>query len=188
MAFRQRNFRGALYDWGAHYIDWLLGIVPGKIKSVRGFFQKRVWHEFSNEDHIDSIISFENGALALVQQFHIARLGKVARRILGSKVAVLDNGDGYMTLQTEVNGIQVETKVPNLKDQPFAFYQNVADHLVKGSELIVKPEQARRTIPVIETTEKSAKAGRELPLQFEYQFMLGIICLNIRVYRAKKTA
>ncbi len=158
---------GALYDWGAHYIDWLLGFMPGKIQSVRGFIQNRVWHETSNEDHIDSIIEFENGAVAFLQQSSIARLGKAPRRILGTKGAVIDDWDGHLTLQTEVNGLQIETKVPYLKDNHIAYYQNIADHLTNGTGLIVKPEQARRTIAVIETTEKSAAEGRELPVPFE---------------------
>lgn len=158
---------GALYDWGAHFIDWLLGVVPGKIISVRGYVQNRVWDEFSNEDHIDSTILFESGAVAQLQCSSIARLGKAGRRFLGTKGAVVDIGDGKLTLQTEVNGIQIETKVPYLKAQPLAFYQNIADHLISGADLIVKPEQTRRTIAVIETTGKSAEAGKELPLPVE---------------------
>ena len=158
---------GAYYDWGAHYIDYLFGIMPGRIKSVRGFVQNRVWSDVSNEDQIQSIIEFESGAVADVQVSSIARLGKANRRILGTKGAVVDFWDGHLTLQTEVNGVQVESKVPCQKDNWLAYHQNVADHLLHGADLAVKPEQARRTIAVIETTEKSALAGRELPVPYE---------------------
>lgn len=158
---------GLFYDWGAHYLDWLLGIVPGKIASVRGYIQKRVWHDVSNEDHMDSVIAFENGAVAHVQQSSVARLGKASRRILGTKGAVVDRGDGSLTLQTEVNGLQIESTVPYFKDRHAAFYENIAAHLMEGAELLVTPEQTRRIVAVIETTERSAKAGKELPVPFE---------------------
>lgn len=152
---------------GEKAFDWLLGLLPGKIASVRGFIQKRVWHDVSNEDHMDSIIAYEDGAVAFVQQSSIARLGKAQRRILGTKGAVADCGDGSLTLQTEVNGLQVESKVPYFKDRHAAFYENIAAHLTTGAELIVTPEQTRRIIAVIETTERSAKAGKELPVPYE---------------------
>jgi predicted dehydrogenase len=160
---------GAFYDWGAHILDWVLGFMPGKITSVRGVVHKRLWHDVTNEDQVDSFIHFDNGALAHIQMSSIARAGKPTVRILGTKGAVVDADlwDGAMMLHTEVNGLKVETKVSNLKDNHAAYYENIAAHLLRGEELIVKPEQAGRVIAVIETTEKSAAAGQELPLAYE---------------------
>ncbi|WP_187274338.1 Gfo/Idh/MocA family protein [Paenibacillus sp. N3.4] len=159
---------GAFYDWGAHYIDWLLGIVPGKMKSIRGFVQKRLWHDVTNEDHMESTIVFEGGAVANVQVSSIARAGKANRRILGTKGAVISNhNENYLMLYTELNGLKVESKVPLMKDEWHNYYQNIADHLLKGAELIVKPEEARRIIAVLDTTAKSAAADRELPVPYE---------------------
>lgn len=67
---------GAFYDWGAHYIDYLLGLVPGKIKSVRGYIHNRVWHHKTNEDQVDSVIEFENGEVAHIEISSIARAEK----------------------------------------------------------------------------------------------------------------
>jgi predicted dehydrogenase len=160
---------GAFYDWGAHYIDYLLGLVPGKIRSVRGFVHKRVWHEMTNEDQVDSIIQFENGAVAFVQISSIARAGKARFRILGTKGAVELPGtkSGYLPLYRDVDGKNTLTEVEMLKDRHGDYYDNIADHLLNGAELIVKPEEARRVISIIETTEKSAQQGRELPVPFE---------------------
>lgn len=160
---------GAFYDWGAHYVDYLLGVMPGKIKSIRGYIHNRVWHESSNEDQIDSMIQFENGALAHIEISSIAHAGKAAFRFLGTKGAIVDMNmwDKQMTLHTLLNGIKIETNVPCLKDNHDAYYRNIADHLMNGAELIVKPEEARRTIAVIETTEKSAAAGKELSVPYE---------------------
>lgn len=160
---------GAFYDWGAHFIDWLLGFMPGPIKQIHGFIHNKVWHEISNEDHMDSIIEFKSGAVAQVQMSTIARAGKAPIRILGTKGAVVvdDLWGGSMTLHSELNGLKIETKVTNQKENHPAYYKNIADHLMNGAELIVKPEQAARTIGVLELTEKSAAAGQALPFTYE---------------------
>jgi hypothetical protein len=43
-----------------------------------------------------------------------------------------------------------------------AYYRNIADHLLLGEPLAVTPESARRVIGVIETAEKSSRAGKAL--------------------------
>ncbi len=55
---------GVMYDWGAHFLDWILNLVPSKITQVTGDFQKRVWNAVSNEDHGQAYIRFENGVVA----------------------------------------------------------------------------------------------------------------------------
>ena len=52
---------GVMYDWGAHFIDWILNLVPGKITQVNGNFQKRVWNSVTNEDFGQVAIRFDNG-------------------------------------------------------------------------------------------------------------------------------
>jgi formylglycine-generating enzyme required for sulfatase activity len=43
---------GAFYDWGAHICDWVLGLVPSRIKEVSGhFLETRVWHDVTNEEY-----------------------------------------------------------------------------------------------------------------------------------------
>ncbi len=158
---------GALYDWGAHYIDWVLQAVEGRIRSVRGFVQKRVWHDVTNEDHVDSLIHFENGCLVHLQQSSIAFASKPWFRVLGTKGALVDAGDGF-TYHTEKDGIKVQGKIPFPKDAAQEhFYPNIARHLLAGEPLAITPESARRVIAVIETTERSAQAGRELPVPYE---------------------
>lgn len=162
---------GAFYDWGAHYIDWLLGLIPGKILSIRGFTQKRLFSEITNEDQVDSVIAFENGAVAHVQISSISYHKKPLRRILGTKGAVVHSGDGKLTVYTVEDGEQKQYEIPVEKGggPHHLFYANIADHLYNGSDLTVKPEQALRTIAVIETTANSAAAGKELVFAFDQE-------------------
>ncbi len=149
---------GALYDWGPHFIDWLLNLVPEKMAGVVGFSQKLVWMDVTNEDDARLIIRFESGAIADFQVSSIAMVGKPRWRILGTKGAILD-GDGHFKVSTLVNGFRAEIKVPFGKDTWQDFYKNVSEHLNSGRELVVKAEEARRVVAVMETAERSWKNG-----------------------------
>jgi hypothetical protein len=46
-----------------------------------------------------------------------------------------------------------------------SYYENIRDHLTKGAELIVKPEQCRTAIGIIQAAFISAKEGRAVPLK-----------------------
>lgn len=153
---------GHFYDWGAHIIDWMLNLVGKKIVDVTGIYQKRVWMDVTNEDHTQAIIRFEDNVFGNIEMSSIARVGKPRYRILGTKGGILDNSEGFFTLRTEVNGLSTESKVTYLDSCWDAYYQNVAEHLGKGAPLAVTPESSRRIISVIETAEKSAKAGKAL--------------------------
>jgi predicted dehydrogenase len=87
----------ALYGWGAHGVDWVLTLMPGRIRQVTGFFHKLVWHEVSVEDQARAILLFENGAVADIQWSNIAAISKPLWRILGTAGAIEDSGQGALT-------------------------------------------------------------------------------------------
>ncbi len=160
---------GCLYDWGAHFVDWILNLIPSPVESVYGSFQKKQWHGVTNEDHTVAMIRFRNGALATAEISSLAALPKDRWRVLGSKGAVSmhDYPDGAWTVSSYSGGSQIQGKVPFLKGDWHAYYRNIADHLTLGEELAVKAEEGRRVIAVIETAEKSSKAGKSLPVPYE---------------------
>lgn len=155
---------GAMYDWGAHFIDWILNLIPQPMVSVTGFFQKLVWHDVTNEDQTQAIIKFANGSTAELTVSSIARVGKPRWRILGTKGAIIDECKGTFKLATYVDGIPVEGDV-KYKDSTWPeYYTNLASHMLDGAPLEVTPESSRRVIAVIETAEKSAKSGKTEPV------------------------
>ena len=150
---------GHFFDWGAHYLDWLLQIMPQKITGVTGFFHKLKWHEVSNEDNVEAAIRFADGAVAHVQMSSLAMVGKERWRLLGTEGAIV-SGDRSFTLHRDVDGYRGHFDV-NYRDSNWdGYYANVAAHLVGGEDLIVKPEQARRVIAVMDTAEKSSASGK----------------------------
>ncbi|MGB9608462.1 MAG: Gfo/Idh/MocA family protein, partial [bacterium] len=141
---------------GAHLVDWILGLIPAKIKRVGGFSHKLVWKDVSNEDNVETIIQFENGAVAYVQVSSIAMGQKKRWFILGTEGSLEDEwGARGFKLRKQVDGTLMEGTLPYMKDSWDAYYKNIAAHLLKGEELAVKPEEARRVIAVIEMASKA---------------------------------
>jgi predicted dehydrogenase/type 1 glutamine amidotransferase len=157
---------GIMYDWGAHFLDWILNLLPGaKITQVMGNFQKRVWHAVTNEDFGQAYIRFDNGATADYITSTISASGRPKWRINGTKGAIEHNWGDTLTLVTYANGIRQDStvKITLPGYGSVEYYRNVADHLLLGEELIVKPEQARRVIGVIEAAQQSAQLGTSVP-------------------------
>jgi predicted dehydrogenase len=168
---------GLLYDWGSHAIDWVLSLVPGRMREITGFFHKLLWQEVSNEEQTQAIILFENGAVADIQQSSLAYVGKPLWRILGTKGGIIDTGagaiDGYCRELTGPSGGRFTlvtdegaTEVPYKESDWVTYYFDLADHLLRGAPVPVSGEDGRRVITVLETAEKSARSGRSEPAPY----------------------
>jgi predicted dehydrogenase len=183
---------GLFYDWGSHFIDWILNLHPESIKGVYGFSRKFVWNYSSTEDEVEAIILFEDGAIADLQGSTIASVRKPAWRILGTKGGIIDP---YPTLERtrptsflatvykNVDGSKPPQRQPGMgrripqtppkeemridykpagADGPAGwhhYYINIAEHLLKGKDLIVKPEEGAKVIAIIEAAKKSSNSG-----------------------------
>lgn len=159
---------GAFYDWGAHVLYWTLSLRPGKLRNVTGFFHKRVWDHVTNEDHTQAILRWEDGGFADVQISSIDRAPKPRWRILGTRGAILDpGGQGKFTVYGDVAGRTASFEVAHQPSRWQAYYDNVANHLLRGEPLEITPESARRVIAVIETAEESSRSGVSLPVPHE---------------------
>jgi scyllo-inositol 2-dehydrogenase (NADP+) len=152
---------GVMYDWGAHFIDWFLNLVPSKITQVMGDFQKRVWHSVTNEDHGEAWVRFENGVTVDYLISTITASSRPKWRICGTLGAIEANWGDEIKVISFASGIRQDStvKVTLPGYGCTQYYRNVADHLLMGEELIVKPEQARRVIGVIDAAQRSAKLG-----------------------------
>jgi len=161
---------GALYDWGAHFTDWILRLVGKRVAQVTGFFHKRWWNHVTNEDQTEAAIRFADGEVANLQVSSLAAAGKPKWRILGTQGSLLEEHGDTKALHvvSHTTGVQFEGDIPIPKSTGWVeYYRNVADHLLMGEPLEVTPEQAREVIAVIETAERSSAEGRSLPLPKE---------------------
>jgi scyllo-inositol 2-dehydrogenase (NADP+) len=157
---------GHFYDWGAHYLDWLLGIVPSRVSEVRGFFRKLRWFDVTNEDDVHALIVFENGVTADVQMSTVARIGKPRWRVWGT-LGAAEDVQGAFRVETEWQGQPTSMSVRFQESRWANFYHQLADHLLRGGPLDVKPEHARRVIAIMEAAERSSQSGRPEPVPYE---------------------
>lgn len=151
---------GALLDWGAHIVDWSQHLIPEPIAGVDGYFHKRRWHERTNEDHTEAMVRFKSGKTLQVEISSLSAAGKARWRILGTHGAIVMPGWDEIEVTVDHQGHLAKFKVPVPKSEGFRFYENVFAHLTRGEELVVKPEQARRTIAIIEAAERSSEAQK----------------------------
>ncbi len=156
---------GILFDWGAHFMDWVLNLVDSRIAQVSGNLKKLVWHSVTAEDYGQVCIRFENGITVDFVSSCISSSSRPKWRILGTKGSIEESAGNEMVLTSLVSGIRQESPVTFKanKDAWAEYYRNIADHLIMKEELEVKPRQAKRVIGIFEVAEKSSKEGRSLP-------------------------
>lgn len=175
---------GALYDWGAHYVDWILNLFPDRVTSVVGTSHKRVWHDVTNADQVRVQIRFAGGQEGEFLHSDVAAIPKPKWYLLGTEGAIvghwnevrLQEADPLFFLkQTAVpvtetlplltsrrlreSGSLVEHRLTIPRPRRFAYYLNVADHLLTGEPLAVTASSAARVVAVLETATRSAHCG-----------------------------
>ena len=106
---------GVMHDWGAHFIDWILNLVPSEIAQVMGDLQKHVWNAVSNEDHGQAYIRFENGVTADYWISSIAALSRPKWLILGTKGAIRSDRGTDIEVVSFASSIQMETVVYSIR-------------------------------------------------------------------------
>ncbi len=153
---------GTLYDFGAHMIDWVLNLVPSDVETVTGSFVAGVWNGAKSEDHTRATIRFANGCTADIEVSQLRSAHKSKWRILGTRGGIVADWGPTITL-SEWNGTELTTtNVETGEDDWGAYYQNFSAFLEGSEPLAVQPEQARRTIAVIQAAEESHRIGRPI--------------------------
>lgn len=160
---------GQFYDWGAHYLDWLLNIIEAPMINVTGFYQPNlVWDDITNEDHVQAIIRFADDTMANIQMSNIAKISGPRWKLLGSHGAIVSEGGQFHVL-SEVEGQPKEQKVGFHGRPGPSYYENIVDHLNNGTPLLVTPESARRVIAVMDLAEKSSKTHQSETVPYEFE-------------------
>ena len=152
---------GSIYDWGAHFTDWILNIVPDELAWVSGFQVKNEeWKGYTNEDHSEYTLRFKGGCLATLTISHLAMGDKPKWRILGEQGAIVAGG-GQFEVEAMVNGRRMSASVPYGESDWNAYYENVCQHLMGRAKLAVTAESAARVIGVLDAANISAARGSE---------------------------
>ncbi len=178
---------GVFYDWGSHYLDWMLQLIPDAVVSVRGVEHKRVWHDVTNADHSAVYLRFAGGQEAEFMHSDIAAAMKPKWYILGERGAIVGHWRQETVKTRRWSGDLIEERLAPSEALPevfvytyetsgviherhlmlpqaphYAFHRNLANHLHCDEPLAVRPEESRRNIAVMEAAKLSAQRGGEV--------------------------
>jgi scyllo-inositol 2-dehydrogenase (NADP+) len=163
---------GTIYDWGSHYFDWILQLIPDSVRTISANAHKRVWHDVTNSDQVRVDLTFAGGAQASFLQSDIAAARKPKWYVLGTRGAVVGEWQtesipadfpARVKVFRAADGGSHEELLALAPRDDHGFYRNLADHLGWDEPLAVTPHEARRTVAVMEAaTESIAQGGAQL--------------------------
>jgi predicted dehydrogenase len=158
---------GAIFDWGSHFIDQILALVPGEVDSVTGVNQKRLWTHVTNADHADVAIAFANGVRATFTNSDLAAARKPKFYVLGTTGAIIGNWDpaagsspadlpAILTIHRADGTSEV---IANSAVTPYSFHQSVVEYLKNKTPMHVTTAQSRDVVAIMQAAEESALAN-----------------------------
>ncbi|MEE2657193.1 MAG: Gfo/Idh/MocA family oxidoreductase [Candidatus Latescibacterota bacterium] len=157
---------GAIYDWGAHFTDWILNLVPDDIDWVSGYQVKnKEWSDYSNEDHSEYTLKFRKGCVATLTMSNLAMSSRPKWRILGEKGSIEAIEGNVFHVQALANGRQMESTLQANDSNWDAYYQNVYRHLQGRAKLVITPESGARVIGVLEAANISVLRKGGMPVK-----------------------
>jgi predicted dehydrogenase len=175
---------GTTYDWGAHYLDWIVALMPHDIDGVIGTRHKRVWHDVTNADQERILIRFSGGQEAEFMHSDIAAARKPKWYLLGQEGAIV--GDWRDVTSYEIDpvlyfqrhDIPATEMVPDLtihrrhhdgnivrikpsipERNPYPFHVNLADHLLWGEPLAAPLADSVKVVAILEAAARSMQNG-----------------------------
>ncbi|XME03970.1 Gfo/Idh/MocA family protein [Lachnospiraceae bacterium C1.1] len=180
---------GMLYDWGVHLIDQILDMVDSKIDSIfadlRNVINEKV------DDYFNILIKFKNGITAEIELGTYYLTPKRAWFIGGNKGSalidgfagegkivrtahLLENVPGKITMTaagptrsfgTAAPGLLIDEPLPEVNVEQRDYFVHFIKAFNGEEEIIVRPEQVRRVLSVMEAVRKSAASGEAVKFE-----------------------
>jgi predicted dehydrogenase len=178
---------GTAYDWGAHYLDWLVSLMDQGVSAVISTQQNRLWHDITNADQERIQIRFAGGQEAEFIHSDIAAVRKPKWYLLGTEGAIVGHWLDVSTYEIDPvlyyhqHPIPATEMVPDLtlhrrhhsgqivaqklalpKREHYLFYRNLADHLLTGEPIAAPLKDSVRVVDILEAASRSAAKGGTL--------------------------
>ncbi len=179
---------GAVYDWGSHHIDWILRFFDGEPpRRVLTSAHTRVWLDSTNVDQLSVWMQWDDGREATFRQSDIAAIRRPKFYVQGTGGTAaghyrplrderieagrghLDGWHHHAEAPVELsattyagNGVLIDHTIPTAPHPGWGFHRNLADHLLLGEALEVRPEQSRDVVAVLEAAHRSGDEGGSL--------------------------
>ncbi len=175
---------GTSYDWGAHYLDWIVSLIPERVETVVATRHKRVWQDVTNADQERIQVRFYGGKEADFMHSDIAAARKPKWFLLGTEGAIVGNWrdvtsyefdpDHYYQRRdipaTEMvpdltvfrrhhsgNVIRMNPAIPD-RDR-YQFHSNLADHLLLGEPIAAPLSDSVKVVAILEAAARSMERG-----------------------------
>ena len=178
---------GAIYDWGSHHVDWILQLYGSPPARVLCSAHTRVWHDTTNADQLSLWMQWADGREATFRQSDVCAIRRPKFHIEGTagtieghyeplRADTVEPGRGHvehlshhaempvdLTVATYHGDAGVRsTSIAPAPHPGWAFHRNLADHLLLGEPLAVRPDQSRDVVAVLEAGHRSGANGGEL--------------------------
>ena len=175
---------GAVYDWGSHYLDWILDLLRQPVAHVTANSHKRVWYDVTNADYTRVTVRFDDGVEAQFVHSDLAAALKPKWYVLGThgavrgdwrQVSVLSRGPVGTLVEDELapadapaqlrlftpgaGGGLSETLLAVPPAPVYPFHRELADHLLSAEPMTVTAHDSRRGVAIMEAATASAAAG-----------------------------
>ena len=165
---------GILYDWGVHLIEWALQVIKSDIVEVSGYGHSGFWANQTSwkkdgiEDEATAVVRFKSGCMLTLRLSNVDCNERSALlECVGTKGQYYFDWMGWELTTHPVENENLVHKGKNPGNESEKFYQNIADHLTKGTPLVITGEFARRPIHILDLAVKSAKLGKALPAKYK---------------------
>ncbi len=175
---------GTSYDWGAHYLDWVVSLVPDPVKTVVGTRHKRVWHDVTNADQERIQVRFAGGQEAEFMHSDVAAVRKPKWYLLGTEgaivgqwqdVSVFDIDPVLYFHRHDVPATEMPPDLTLYRRHPtgqilsqkmampirahYPFHANLADHLLTGEPIAAPLEDSVKVVAILEAAARSMSKG-----------------------------
>jgi len=155
---------GAIFDWGSHFLDQILNIIPDDVAHVSGQNHKRVWTHATNADHAHVTVTFTTGKQATFVHSDLAAARKPKFYILGTEGAIIGDWDpagepavadlpAILTVHHTDGTSRVATLQPLA---PHEFHRSIVEYINNGTPMEVNALQSRNVVAIMQAAEQSA--------------------------------
>ena len=155
---------GAIFDWGSHFLDQILNIIPDDVAHVSGQNHKRVWTHATNADHAHVTVTFTTGKQATFVHSDLAAARKPKFFILGTEGAIIGDWDpagepavadlpAILTVHHKDGTSRVAPLQPLA---PHEFHRSIVGYINNGTPMEVTALQSRNVVAIMQAAEQSA--------------------------------
>ena len=170
---------GRFWDLGAHLVDQLVVLFPGRVESV----YCRLHHDFTHTD-VESealiVATFTGGCTGICDLSSLNAVSKPRFLVHGSKATLAKHGldpqekamiagdidaavedpKHYARLYTG----KTEQEVATVPGRWRSYYENVRDVLTRGAEPAVSLDSVRRAMSILDAAQRSGRTGQVVTL------------------------